>query len=50
MSSEARGEKNGEEVYPLPGFLILGSAWKGVVSSPSGVRGGAPAETVFIVI
>ena len=43
----ARGEENGEEVSPSSSDF---GVWESVVSSPSGVSGGAQAENDFILI
>jgi len=46
LGSETSGEENGEEVFPSSSDSGI---WESVMSSLSGVRGGAPAENGFIV-
>ena len=46
LDPEAKGEENREEVF----LLINSGVWESVMSSPSGERGGAPAENAFLVI
>jgi len=46
LCPEAKWERT-REVLSL---LINSGVWESVMSSPSGVRGGAPAENGFIVI
>jgi len=41
----SRGENGAESILPYQLWV-----WESVLSSPSGVRGGAPAENGFIVI
>ena len=43
LGPEERGEENGEEVSSSSDSGV----WESVVSSPSGVRGGAPAKNGF---
>jgi len=44
---DARGEDNGEEIFSSSSDS---GVWESIVSSPSGVQGGAQAENGFIVI
>jgi len=46
LGPEAKMEENGE----VTSLLINSGVWESVMSSPSGVQGGAPAENGFIVI
>jgi len=47
LGPKARGEENGEEVSPSHPTLQV---WESIVSSPSAVRGQAPAKNGFIVV
>ena len=46
LGPEAKGEDNREEIS----LLINSRVWASLMSFPSGVMGGAPAENDFIVI
>jgi len=47
LDPEARGEDNGEDVFPSSSDSWV---WESVVSYSSGIRGRAPTENGFIVI